>query len=136
MGEIHDAAHLRSFVLQQGCTAVLGVHAFRAGKVLLGSQVPYSIVLGGTDVNVMAEDASKCQVMQQALDKSAAVLAFSREMLSKMRQVVPGPGPLDPRLTCPRRACFVDIVHAYGTPDRLCPLVHAQRVAARLASGC
>ena len=89
VGEIHNAEHLRSFVQEQGCTAVLGVHAFRAGKVLLGSQVPYSIVLGGTDVNVMAEDASKRQVMQQALDKSAAVLAFSREMLSKMSQVVP-----------------------------------------------
>ena len=103
MGEIHDAAHLRSFVLQQGCTAVLGVHAFRAGKVLLGSQVPYLIVLGGTDVNVMAEDASKCQVMQQALDKSAAVLAFSREMLSKMRQVVPR--PLAPRPPIHLSAC-------------------------------
>jgi hypothetical protein len=136
VGEIHDAAHLSSFVQQQGCTAVLGVHAFRAGKVLLDSQVPYLIVLGGTDVNVMAEDASKCQVMQQALDKSAAVLAFSREMLSKMRQVVPRPlAPSTPDSPVRVRACFVDIVHASGTPDRLCPLVHAQRASARLATG-
>ena len=88
VGEIPDAAHLRNFVHERGCTAASGVHAFRSGKVLLGSQVPYSIVLGGTDVNVMAEDASKCHVMQKALDKSACVLAFSREMLTKMRQVM------------------------------------------------
>ena len=99
VGELHDAKQLRVFVREQGVTAVLGVHAYRAGKLLQGSDVPYSIVLGGTDVNVMADDEDKRRVMQLALDKAAAVLAFSREMLTKMSQVPACPSPPSSHIT-------------------------------------
>jgi hypothetical protein len=93
VSEIDDAAHLRALVQEKGVTGIIGIHAFRAGKLLLGSAVPYCIILGGTDVNVMADDVEKCKVMQQAIENAAALVAFSREMVSKMRQRISYSGP-------------------------------------------
>ena len=54
VGEVQDASELRAILHRLHVTAVLGVHAFRAGRLLLQCKqdMPYAIVLGGTDVNV------------------------------------------------------------------------------------
>lgn len=54
VGEVDGPDALRRLADRLGVTAVLGVHAFRAGRLLLQSKhdLPYAIVLGGTDVNV------------------------------------------------------------------------------------
>ena len=46
---------------------VIGVHAYRAGRILLGCRVPYVLVLGGTDMNVMLHDEPKRRVMLDAI---------------------------------------------------------------------
>ena len=81
-----DAAALREYVEQGAYTAVLGVHAYRAGNLLLRSKVPYALVLGGTDVNVMAHDPLKvplptppprCLCQRRALWRKASWLKVS-----------------------------------------------------------
>ena len=41
---------LRAHVRSKSIVMVVGIHAYRSGRLLVGLDVPYSIVLGGTDV--------------------------------------------------------------------------------------
>ena len=62
-----DAAALREHVCECHIGLVLGIHAYRAGRLLVGSGVPFAIVLGGTDMNVMLHDEPKRRVMLDAI---------------------------------------------------------------------
>ena len=62
-----DAEALREHVCKCQIGLVLGIHAYRAGRLLVGSGVPFAIVLGGTDMNVMLHDEPKRRVMLDAI---------------------------------------------------------------------
>jgi NAD(P)-dependent dehydrogenase (short-subunit alcohol dehydrogenase family) len=51
---------------------VLGVHAYRSGKLLLGCGVPYMIVLGGTDVNIDLHESAKGEVIRRVIAQHAS----------------------------------------------------------------
>jgi len=67
-----------------GVRLVFAVHAYRAGRLLLGpdgpSHVPYIIILGGTDVNEYQEDPVKAAVMALAVNGARKVVAFTVTM--------------------------------------------------------
>ena len=65
-----DAEALAQYVHEASIGLVLGIHAFRAGRLLVGSRVPFVIVLGGTDMNVMLDDERKRPVMLEALTQA------------------------------------------------------------------
>lgn len=85
-----DAAALDKHVQESGVGLVLGIHAFRAGRLLVGSRVPFAIVLGGTDMNVMLEDERKRPVMLDALTQAGAVISFDNNLLSRLLEALPG----------------------------------------------
>ena len=65
---------------------VLGVHAFRAGRLLCDGAVPFGIVLGGTDVNVdMQTPSAKRDVCVRAVQQARFIVAFSEEMAERLR---------------------------------------------------
>ena len=72
-----DAAALREHVCEGHIGLVLGIHAYRAGRLLVGSGVPFAIVLGGTDMNVMLHDEPKRRVMLDAIAQACSALACS-----------------------------------------------------------
>jgi len=55
VADLAVADALAAHVHAHRVTAVIGIHAYRAGRLLFGSRVPYVLVLGGTDVNVNLE---------------------------------------------------------------------------------
>lgn len=57
-----------------GAGVVLGVHAYRSGRLLLGSGVPYVIVLGGTDMNIDVHEPAKGAVIRRVVAEAAAVI--------------------------------------------------------------
>ena len=67
-----DAAALREHVCECHIGLVLGIHAYRAGRLLVGSGVPFAIVLGGTDMNVMLHDEPKRRVMLDAIAQACS----------------------------------------------------------------
>ena len=69
---VPDAEALRAHVCQCHAGLVLGIHAYRAGRLLVGCGVPFAIVLGGTDMNVMLQDEPKRLVMLDALAQAGA----------------------------------------------------------------
>ncbi len=78
-----DAEMFADFVSSVGADAVLGVHAYRAGRLLLSPRyrLPTALVLGGTDVNVNVHDIDKKRVMDSVLGRCSAIVAFSPSML-------------------------------------------------------
>jgi hypothetical protein len=68
---------------------VLGVHAYRSGKLLLGCGVPYMIVLGGTDVNIDLHESAKGEVIRRVIAEAAAVVAFNEELKTGLLARIP-----------------------------------------------
>ena len=68
---------------------VLGVHAYRSGKLLLGCGVPYMIVLGGTDVNIDLHESAKGEVIRHVIAEAAAVVAFNEELKTALLALIP-----------------------------------------------
>ena len=74
-------------VRRSGARAVLGIHAYRAGSLLLRCPVPYVIIMGGTDANVFLTDPERASVMCDALSGAGAVVSFTdgmRESIGEM----------------------------------------------------
>ena len=65
-------------------------HAFRAGRLLVNSQVPCIIVLGGTDMNVHLREPDKRAIMEKALARAGSIVAFNAELLRTLLEAMPG----------------------------------------------
>lgn len=68
---------------------VVGVHAYRAGRLLLDCGVPFVIVLGGTDMNEHIRDPEKSRVIKAAVAQAAATVAFSEKLYHAVTTAVP-----------------------------------------------
>ena len=42
---------VRQYILAEGIQLAIGVHLYRAGRLLVEGGVPYIMILGGTDIN-------------------------------------------------------------------------------------
>ena len=85
-----DADAVNQHVREHGIGLVLGIHAYRAGRLLVGCRVPCAIILGGTDMNVMMDDGAKRPVMLDALRQAGSVVSFNGELLRRLLEIMPG----------------------------------------------
>ncbi|XP_013909740.1 PREDICTED: glycosyltransferase 1 domain-containing protein 1, partial [Thamnophis sirtalis] len=60
--------------------AALGIHLFKAGRLLQGSPVPFGIIFGGTDVNEDPKSEEKFQIMEKVLDEARFAVSFTEAM--------------------------------------------------------
>ncbi|XP_059193168.1 glycosyltransferase 1 domain-containing protein 1 [Centropristis striata] len=60
--------------------AVLAIHLFKAGKLLLDIQVPFGVIFGGTDINEDVKVEQKLVVMEQVLLKARFAVAFTDKL--------------------------------------------------------
>ncbi|XP_078362575.1 glycosyltransferase 1 domain-containing protein 1-like [Oculina patagonica] len=75
-----DGLSLKEFVHTHGLECVLGIHAWRAGRLLLDCPVPFSIIFGGTDLNEHHKDKEKFETMSKVVEKARYLVAFSSPM--------------------------------------------------------
>ncbi|XP_078362582.1 glycosyltransferase 1 domain-containing protein 1-like isoform X1 [Oculina patagonica] len=75
-----DGLSLKEFVHTRGLECVLGIHAWRAGRLLLDCPVPFSIIFGGTDLNEHHKDKEKFEAMSKVVAKARYLVAFSSPM--------------------------------------------------------
>lgn len=71
---------LSKFVSSHGFECVLGIHAWRAGRLLLECPVPFAIIFGGTDLNEHHKDKEKFETMKKVAERSSYLVAFSKPM--------------------------------------------------------
>nr|XP_056715295.1 glycosyltransferase 1 domain-containing protein 1 [Euleptes europaea] len=60
--------------------AALGLHLYKAGRLLQGSRIPFGIVFGGTDINEDGKCEEKSQVMGAILDEARFAVSFTEAM--------------------------------------------------------
>lgn len=84
-----DAAALRTHLQAEGVDLVVGIHAYRSGRLLVGCGVPYALVLGGTDMNCNMAEPEKRAVMEVALQEAGAIIAFNCELLDALLVALP-----------------------------------------------
>ncbi|TKS79040.1 Glycosyltransferase 1 domain-containing protein 1 [Collichthys lucidus] len=58
----------------------VAIHLFRAGRLLLDTQVPFGVIFGGTDINEDVKVEQKRAVMEQVLLKARFAVAFTDRM--------------------------------------------------------
>ena len=68
------SADLAEHLASAGASLVLGVHAYRSGRLLIDCGVPFIIVLGGTDMNEHVHEPTKRTTIQRAIAQAAAVV--------------------------------------------------------------
>eukprot|EP00795_Rhopilema_esculentum_P015256 gene15256-6464_t len=61
---------LAAYVSSNAIDFIIGIHAFRAGKLLCDCKVPYAIIFGGTDLNEHHKDKEKLFFMSKAVSKA------------------------------------------------------------------
>ena len=86
---VTSCAALERLLRYEEVGAVVGIHAFRAGRLLVKSAVPYIIVLGGTDMNVHMKEPDKRAIMEEAIAQAGAVVAFNLELLRTLLAAMP-----------------------------------------------
>ncbi|XP_077996003.1 glycosyltransferase 1 domain-containing protein 1-like [Glandiceps talaboti] len=88
-GDFKDRDEFIEYIKKQNITAVVGLHAYRAGRLLTDCPVPYGIVLGGTDVNEFYKNADKLVVMTTAIKEARFVVAFCAPMYQQALNIWP-----------------------------------------------
>ena len=70
VASVASAAALAEELRERRVELVLGIHAYRAGRLLLGCGVPFVVVLGGTDMNEHLRDREKAPVIRAAIEEA------------------------------------------------------------------
>lgn len=84
-------SELENMVNSKQLDVLIGLHAFHSGCHLVKyrSRVPYFIIIGGTDANVMVHDPSRKRVMTEALAHARAIVCFTVALQSQIREHFP-----------------------------------------------
>mmetsp|Transcript_12573 Transcript_12573/g.18799 ORF Transcript_12573/g.18799 Transcript_12573/m.18799 type:complete len:372 (+) Transcript_12573:49-1164(+) len=103
----HDGFHRKKIVLinamdpqarckMQKCAndrkvrCFIGLHAFKAGRLLVDQNIPYAIILGGTDVNQYSSlSPSKRAIVKKCLKQARIVVAFSKSLKRAALDICP-----------------------------------------------
>ncbi|XP_076435001.1 glycosyltransferase 1 domain-containing protein 1-like isoform X2 [Babylonia areolata] len=82
-GEVNRVLH------QHQVDLLIGIHAFRTGRILKDCKVPYILILGGTDVNEFHKDEHRMSVMTLAVMRASYVICFSESLQQKAQSLWP-----------------------------------------------
>ncbi|XP_056132103.1 glycosyltransferase 1 domain-containing protein 1 isoform X2 [Lampris incognitus] len=81
VSEFQSSAEVAHLVTQKPpYEAALGIHLFKAGRLLLDIQVPFGVIFGGTDINEDVKVEQKRVVMEQVLLKARFAIAFTDKL--------------------------------------------------------
>lgn len=73
-----------------GADLLIGTHALVSGQRFAAAGRPYVLVLGGTDLNELTRDPEYFQIIADAIDGAAAVVAFNRDFADRCVALSPG----------------------------------------------
>ncbi|XP_032991686.1 glycosyltransferase 1 domain-containing protein 1 isoform X1 [Lacerta agilis] len=71
---------LSNLIPSENFEAALGIHLYKAGRLLQGSGIPFGIIFGGTDINEDAKSDEKAKVMGRVLEEARFAVSFTESM--------------------------------------------------------
>lgn len=69
------------------------IHALRAGVFAAETDLPYVLMMGGTDINVSAGQAEKGKTVKRVLQKATHIIAFTEDMKTRAANLIGEPCP-------------------------------------------
>ncbi|CAC5413406.1 unnamed protein product [Mytilus coruscus] len=87
--EFSDEGDFKSYVKANSIKLIIGLHAFRSGKLLQDAKVNYILIIGGTDVNEDYRNQDKMTVMTQSVLSSRKIIVFSNGLRQKVQELWP-----------------------------------------------
>ena len=86
---IETVVSLAHVLITERTSLVIGIHAYRSGRLLLDCGVPYIIILGGTDMNEYLNEGDKALLIRRVINQACAVVAFDNNLLLKLLHFMP-----------------------------------------------
>lgn len=77
---IHATIHNCNYNRHSLFYCLFSIHAIRAGVYAYHADVPYIVMLGGTDINVNVNDSKKAQMIYSVLMNAKHIIAFTQDM--------------------------------------------------------
>ncbi|XP_059511049.1 glycosyltransferase 1 domain-containing protein 1 isoform X3 [Stegostoma tigrinum] len=77
IAEFKSPSQVSDLINEQKFEAVMTIHLYKGGKLLLDSNVPYGVIFGGTDINEDTQDKKKHEIMETVLQKSSPMALSS-----------------------------------------------------------
>uniref|UniRef100_A0A8C9ANS1 Glycosyltransferase 1 domain containing 1 n=1 Tax=Prolemur simus TaxID=1328070 RepID=A0A8C9ANS1_PROSS len=78
--DFESPSEIANLITAEKCEAALGLHLYRAGRLLQGHRVPFGIIFGGTDLNEDVNQGEKNKVMGKVLEEARFAVAFTETM--------------------------------------------------------
>ncbi|XP_051888067.1 glycosyltransferase 1 domain-containing protein 1 isoform X3 [Pristis pectinata] len=92
IGDFKSSSQVADLISEKKFDAVLIIHLYKAGRLLLDSSVPYGAIFGGTDINEDVKDAKKHEVMGTILQRARFLVAFTDQLKKTAEQHWPFAG--------------------------------------------
>ncbi|XP_078083171.1 glycosyltransferase 1 domain-containing protein 1 [Mustelus asterias] len=86
IADFKSSSQVSDLISEEKFEAVLIIHLYKGGKLLLDSGVPYGVIFGGTDINEDIKDEKKREVMGAVLQKSRFLVAFTDQLKKTAEQ--------------------------------------------------
>lgn len=84
-----DPAAFRSLCRDLFIDAAIGVHGYKSGRVLVHSEIPYSLIFSNTDLNIDIHDSDRAFVMKQAALGAQSVVTYTEEFKARIKALWP-----------------------------------------------
>ena len=95
----------RELIERREVSAAIGCHALLAGPILARTDLPYALVLGGTDIFEYSRDAHWMGQMERPIHTAKRVICFSPAMAASAVRVWPA---LDSKIRCIPQSVAID----------------------------
>lgn len=87
--EMEGISDINAVLEEHHVDLVIGIHAFRTGRFMKDSKIPYILILGGTDVNEFHKKEEHMSVMSKAVYKARFVIAFNESLQKRALNLWP-----------------------------------------------
>ncbi|XP_070205018.1 glycosyltransferase 1 domain-containing protein 1-like isoform X1 [Littorina saxatilis] len=93
VAQLEETGDINQVLEEHQVDLLIGIHAFRTGKLMKDSKVPYILILGGTDVNEFCKNEDKMTVMTSAVNRAGCVISFCDSLQKKASALWPNLPP-------------------------------------------
>ena len=71
-------------IVNQIKNKIIGIHAFKFGKLVYDKNIDYILIIGGTDIYQDINDPTKKQIILKSLNNSKFIIAFNNFILIRL----------------------------------------------------
>ncbi len=64
---------------------IIGIHAYKLGKLVIDKGLTYILIIGGTDININVYNKEKYEIMKKAINQAKFIVTFNDYIMDRLR---------------------------------------------------